>query len=300
MEQNVISPKVTVLTNVGLDHTEFLGNTTEKIAREKVGIFKRGIDVVSGVTQPRIIKVVEHTAQSLSCDLDLIGRELTYDNVRQTEKGMEFDLKIKERQIKNIQLSLIGVHQVCNAALAIDAALKLNDEGFLIKEDVIRGALSKITIPCRFEMVRRRPIVILDGAHNPRKMGSLRAALDATYPGKKVTFIFAAKKDKNIKKMINKLSPIASKFYFTTFGSTTDFGRRMSYTPAELERISGVTSEKNLDSLGAYRLALTGARKEDIICITGSLYLTGELRAAILGNSKKMTVNVKTQMINII
>lgn len=286
---NVISPKTVVLTNIGLDHIEILGDSIEKIAVEKAGIFKADIDVVAGVTQGSVIEIFEKKAGELGCSIDLIGRDIRYGNVRLSENGSIFDLTIKDKTYKDISLSLIGAHQVGNAALAIDAALKTNDYGFVVEESIFRKSLAKVVVPCRFEVGRKKPTVILDGAHNPMKIDSLVAALKGYASGKKVVFIFASKKDKNVEEMIRKLSPLASKFYFTSFSSTTDFGKNMSYNPDELKQFTDVDSTIIGNAVDAYSKALSEAKKGDIICITGSLYLAGELRQTVLGRPKPHT-----------
>jgi dihydrofolate synthase/folylpolyglutamate synthase len=281
---NVITPKTVVITNIGLDHMEVLGDSIEEIATEKAGIFKPDADVVAGVTQNSVIDIVEQRADELGCSVDLIGRDIKYDNVRLSENGSVFDLAIKNKTYKGIGLSLIGAHQVGNAALAIDAVLKSNDYGFVVDESAVRKGLANVVVPCRFEVVRKEPTVILDGAHNPMKMDSLVAALSGYANGKKLIFIFASKKDKNVEEMITKLSPLASKFYFTSFSSTTDFGKRMSYNPKDLKQFTKVDSATIENAIEAYGKALSEAKKDDIICITGSLYLAGELRQTALGN----------------
>ena len=278
---NVIKPRVAVLTNIGLDHTEFLGDSPDRIAVEKAGVFKTGSDIISGVTQPSVIGIVEKRAAELGCRVDLLGREIRYSKVRQLPKGSIFDLAVSGKNYRDIELSAIGIHQVGNAALAMAAALKMNNHGFIVKESAARVALADLVLPCRFEMVRERPIVILDGAHNPMKVDALYEALRANYAGRPITFVFAVKKDKNVKEMIDRLSGIASRFYFTAFSSTTDFGKRMSYDPEELRHFTKVDSEVLPDAHAAYKRAVEAAKEGDVICVTGSLYLAGELRSLI-------------------
>jgi dihydrofolate synthase / folylpolyglutamate synthase len=276
---NVINPKVVVLTNIGLDHMEFLGDSIEKIALEKVGIFKEGIDVVTGVTQPSVLKIVDEAAAKLGCRVEHLGKEIKAARVRQSEGGFSFDLAIDGKKHEGIALSLMGLHQVGNAALAIGAALRMNQHGFSVDDSHVRRALEKIILPCRFEIVSRNPTVILDGAHNPMKVKSLVDALASNYKGRRISFVFAVKKDKNVKEMVDLLSPIASKFYFTGFLANTDVGRWMCYDPKELAKFTDTDSEVLPDSHQAYRKAVKEAGKDGIVCVTGSLYLAGELRS---------------------
>lgn len=278
---NVIYPKVAVLTNVGLDHTEILGKTIMAIAKDKIGIFKKGIEIVSGVTQPSVVKLVKASARYNNCRLDILGRDITYDIKRFDLKGTVFDLRFNDLSIFNITTSLLGEHQVVNAAVAIDAALKLNKYGFCIEEKSIRSALRSISIPGRFEVVKKGPIVVLDGAHNPMKIGVLITALKQYYTGRNISIVFAVKKDKNAMKMLKLLSRISKTVYLTKFEAITDFGQRMSMDPKSIPRISGVKYEVLENADDAYRKAIKNSRKNDVICVTGSLFLVGEIRTLI-------------------
>jgi dihydrofolate synthase/folylpolyglutamate synthase len=276
---NVIDPEVVVLTNVGLDHMEFLGDTIEEIAHEKTGIFKEGVDIMSGVTQPEVVDIVRKKAEEMGCRLDLLGKEIRYDRVKTRKAGSMFDLAVDGERYKDVELSLIGFHQVSNASLAVAAALRLNGHGFVMKEKGFRKALLGVSIPGRFEITRQKPFVVMDGAHNPMKMDALADAIKERYPGRKIFFVFGVKKDKNVKEMIERLSHLAAKFYFTSFESATDFGKRMSYDPNDLKSFTDVESEVILDSSVAYRKALADAGRDGIVCVTGSFYLVGELRS---------------------
>lgn len=191
------------------------------------------------------------------------------------------DLVIRGERYRDIELSVMGSHQVSNAALAAAAALGLNTHGFMIEEAEVREAFSSMRLPGRFEIMRRNPLVIIDGAHNPMKIDSLYHTFRERYPQRRIAFIFAAKKDKNVREMIKQLSRIASKFYFTSFESTTDFGKRMSYDPNELKCFTDIDSEVISDSGEAYRKAIKDAPSGGMICVTGSFYLVGELRSLI-------------------
>ncbi len=276
---NVITPEVVVLTNVGLDHMEFLGDTVEEIAHEKVEIFKKGVDIVSGVTQPGVVDVVREKAENLGCRLDLLGKEMGYDRVKMRKGGSMFDLRIGGERYSDVELSMLGAHQVSNATLAVSTSLRLNGRGFKVGERHFRRALSGISVPGRFEIVRQGPTVIMDGAHNPMKIDAVVRTIGDCYPRRKVFFVFGAKRDKNVREMIEALSGLAAKFYFTSFESTTDFGKRMSYDPGELKCFTDIDSEVIVDSKEAYRKALEEAGRDGIVCVTGSFYLVGELRS---------------------
>ena len=281
---NIILPKVAVITNVGLDHTEILGDTVEKIAIEKAGIIKYGIDVVSGVTQSSVVKIIENKSEEQKCKFDLINRDIFYNIENSEINKNNFNLIIHDRKINNIETSLLGEHQIRNIALAVDVIFLLNKHNFYVNEQNIKNAIKNIHIPGRFEILRNEPMVILDGAHNQMKIEALIKTLYNISKGNKVIMIFAAKKDKNVKEMISQLSKITSKFYFTIFEATTDFGKRFSYNPQELVNFTNITSEVFKNSKDAYEKAVAESKSTDVICITGSLYLVGELRKYIINN----------------
>ena len=277
---NIVNSLVSILTNVGLDHTEILGDTIEKIAEDKVGIFKRNTDVISGVTQPSVVRIVEKRAKEMDCNLDLLGRDIKY-KIKGKILDSRFDFRTGDANYTDLKLRLLGEHQVRNAALALDASLKMRKHGFEITEDHVRKALGNVIVPGRFELMRGEPVTILDGAHNPMKMNALAETLKQNYANQKIRVVFAAKKDKNISGMLDILSGLASKFYFTKFLVTTDFGKMMSFNPEEMQGLTTVSSEVIPDSLDAYNKARSECGKDEIICVTGSLYLVGELRSKL-------------------
>ena len=277
---NVINPEVAVITNVGLDHTEILGDTIEEIAADKSGIIKSGITVISGVKQPSVVKILQEKSKSKKACLMLLGSDISY-KIKNESEGMVFDFEMNNIHYKDLTMHILGEHQVANASLAISTVLELKRSGFEVSEDAIRAGLLNLKIPGRFEVVMRDPEVILDGAHNPMKMDALVKTLKRHLKGRRLRIIFAAKKGKNVTEMIAKLEEISSKFYFTTFEANTDFGKRMSYSLEDLTSIS-VPSESFRDFDHAWEKATNDSSEDEVICITGSLYLVGEARSKLL------------------
>lgn len=273
---NVIMPEVAVLTNVSLDHTEILGDTVEKIAQDKVGIFKQNIPVITCVQQPSVIQIVESSAKDKNCPLYRLGDDFNYEITESNLKGSIFNFKSKDKNINNIRILAIGKHQVENASLAIQAINKLKN--FKIEERHIKEALSKILIQGRFEIINKDPLTIIDGAHNPAKILSLTSTLKNIFPESKISFIISLKKGKDIKEIMKEINPLAKKIYATSFSQDTDFAKHTSINPEEIAKHSKVPSEIIINPFEAYEKAKQEASKEDIICITGSLYLVGEIR----------------------
>jgi len=285
---NVVEPLVTVLTNVGLDHTEVLGNTVEEIARDKVGIIKRGCVAVTGVRQPTVEGIVRRRCADLGVPLAGLAQEIRYRLHRSSGEGSTFDLEVPGRRLDDLRLGLVGRHQVENAALAVAAAVALEGRGFRVPDHAIRQALATVRVPGRVEVLRTRPTLVLDGAHNPDKMAALAAALRESFSWRRLIGVLAFKRGHDHQATMAALAPLLDVAYLTRFVAVTDFGRDTSQGLDGLAaawRGLGSSAELALDddpirSVGA---ALARAEPDDVVCVTGSLYLVGQIRRWWLG-----------------
>jgi dihydrofolate synthase / folylpolyglutamate synthase len=279
---NVISPKVAVLTNVGLDHTEILGDSVEKIVEDKVGIIKPGISVVSGVTQPSVIKIVEEKCRQENAKLSLLNRDFRFRITELNNKLTKFDY-LGGKTLLNLELLLPGTFQAENASLALRAIEELSNHQVNIEEKNIRKALKSVYIPGRMEIIRKKPLVILDGAHNPDKIRALVTSIRKIFPGKKITAIVAIKNDKNAREMLELLLPICLKIILTQYRVKMDVGEIISYNPEELNRII-MKSDRKIPAriitspIVALRKTNKSALADDVILVTGSLYLVGLIK----------------------
>ncbi|MBI3379945.1 bifunctional folylpolyglutamate synthase/dihydrofolate synthase [Candidatus Gottesmanbacteria bacterium] len=279
---NVIKPVVAVITNVGLDHTDILGDTVEKIAREKAGIIKQGIKVVSAARQQSVIKIIEEKCKKEKAKLSLLHGDFSYKVEKLTESGIIFDYFGKLKP-KNLKISLLGEHQIENAALAIRAIEHLTFNNQQLTIDNIRKGLLSAYIPGRLEIIQKKPLVVLDGAHNPDKVRALVASIKKIFPGKKIIAIIAIKNDKNAREMLTQLLKISHKVIFTKFQLTADIGIINSYDPEELLKISQTIDKKKQmmiikNAQKALEKVIKSAKSDDVILITGSLYLVGEIK----------------------
>lgn len=280
---NVIIPEVAVLTSVGLDHTEILGDTVEKIASDKVGIIKHGIKVVSGVKQKPVIEIVEKACKKQEAKLSLLNRDFKYEIRESGEKGCIFDY-LGDKTYKNLKLNIIGEFQAENAALAIRTAELLG--GF--EETSIREALSKVFVAGRMEIIGRKPTVILDGAHNPDKIRALTESLKLIFKERKITAVVAIKYDKNASEMLSILLPLCRRVIFTSYSLVTDLGNINSHPPGALVDLAGsisrdIPAEAVEGALKALEQAGKISEDDGIILVTGSLYLVGEVRKLLIG-----------------
>ena len=280
---NVVDPAGVILTNVGLDHVEVLGDTIEKIAQDKAGIIKAGVPVVSGITQPSTRAIVEERCQTVGANLWSIDRDFSFDLANLGVSGSIFDLRLPTRRLKGLQLRLLGGHQVANAAVAVAGVESLAAAGLAVSDKAVRRALAQVFVAGRMEVARDQPLIILDGAHNPDKMTALATALDALYPGRDVTAILAFKRGHDLDETLRAISGRLKRAYLTSFDAQTDFGRGQAVAPAVIEAALlrlGSPAERIIepDPVVAVRRALDTATPDGIVVVTGSLYLVGAVR----------------------
>lgn len=279
---NVLDPLMAVVTNVEKDHTEILGKTFLKIAQEKAGIIKERKTVVSGVTQKEVRDFLTEVSRQKKAKLLLVGRDFVFGIKQVNEEGVVFDLKTPHNFYPNLSLSLLGEHQARNVSLAIVVCEELKRFKFYLPEKTLRKTLSQLRLAGRLEKVADKPLVFLDGAHNPAKMRSLAKGIQTIFPQKKILAVVAIKKGKDIKNTLKPLAKIAQKFIFTTFQGETDTGKS-GINSALPQNLAPILSPKRPFSLEpqakkAVWAALKAARRDNLVIITGSLYLVGEVR----------------------
>ncbi len=289
---NVVQPLVAVLTNVGLDHTEILGDTVEEIARDKVAIIKPGCIAVTGVTQPSVRAIVADRAADVGAPLWRYGSEgeIETGSVAMIPGGSRFSVRVQHRWRDGLRLGLLGEHQIVNAALAIAATDALARRDLSVPDDVL-AALPTIRIPGRLEVVAESPIVVLDGAHNPDKMDALLAALPKYFEYRRLIVVAAFTRRHDVAAMLSRLAPVAAHIVLTGFAMHGDFGPGQAIPPEELAALLATlrprgTSEVIPDALEAVAAARAWANADDCICVTGSLYLVGAVRDALLAENQ--------------
>lgn len=283
---NVVQPDVALLTNVGLDHTRILGSTIEQIARQKVGIIKSSSCVaVSGVRQAAIIPIVEQRCRQVGVPLQLLDRDFASVVRSLSAKGSCFDVELGSRRYLQLQVMALGKHQVENATLAVAATHILNENGFPISESALRTALATTSIPGRMEVIRQEPVIVLDGAHSPPKMEALTRALASLFPEpRKLIGVLSFSEGHDAAASLVSLAPLLDVAILTTFSVDTDYGSRTAQRPEDLAAtLSGLDESIRLvtepDPCKALAIALDQAISHDLICVTGSIFLVGQLRS---------------------
>lgn len=264
---NVVTPLVSVITTVGYDHMQFLGDTLEEIATEKSGIIKPLIPVISGCKQEEVQNVIKKIARINDANLQQLG-----ENFFIKENRDSFSYYTANQELKQLKLNMLGRHQQENAALAIATIYRLKDQ-YEISERDIRVGLQKTVVPNRIEVVQTKPTIIYDGGHNPEGIQALAETLITYYKNKTIYILFCAMKDKKLNDMLSILQPISKEITLTTF----KFERAMN--PEEVHhQFSEQNVVVNKDWQTAYTQIFEKMNEDDVLVVTGSLYFLNEVR----------------------
>lgn len=267
---NIIpAPEVAVMTNLGLEHTDQLGDTLTKIAQAKAGIIKPGCRTVLYHQSREVEEVVERVCQEL--DVELTTTDLDSVQVERVSRdGQEFRYRGEEYHIP-----LVGAYQVSNAATAIEVIFALRRSGWDIPEDALKGGLSKAVWPGRMEMARRSPDLVIDGGHNPQCMEAIAQSMAQLYPDKKIHFLIGLMADKDYPAMLASILPLAHSFVTLT----PDSPRALpAQDLAEYLRRQGAQATPCGSVAEGLETILAQCGPEEVICACGSLYMVGELR----------------------
>ncbi len=286
---NVVDPRVSVITDISLDHQKYLGETVREIAREKVGIIRERGVVVTLPQQPEANDVIGNTILELGAmavnavpyvpPVSPASSEYLAPSTEPGNSGKvyRYPLQVMDQEIL-VQTPLVGRHQLRNVALAIAAAVELNQQGFPgITAKTIEVGIRQTHWPGRFQMIAVRPgwpEMVIDVAHNPAGAWALRSALSERYPDRSLIFVFAAMRDKAISEMAEILFPLADRVIATMpenprAATPQEIQRAASRTGAEIEAVENVER--------AVERARAVASAEAVIVVTGSIYLVGEV-----------------------
>ena len=295
---NVVTPRVSVISSLSYDHTYLLGNTLAEIAAEKAGIIKVGVPVVSAPQQPEALLVLERIAAERHAPLTVVGRDWLFRLVAHTLDGQDFEVWSAAEQAQldglraeghavdwraeQLRLPLLGRHQVENAVVAYGALQALRDQGLPLAPEAIRDGLAAVHWPGRFEIVRRRPYLVLDGAHNRDSAQKLATTLRDYFPGRRVTLIFGASSDKDVSGM---LAELLAPGVGVTRAILTQAVHPRAQDPealADMVKAQGINPEVVATVAQAVARALASAKPDDVILATGSLFVVAEASAAAL------------------
>jgi dihydrofolate synthase/folylpolyglutamate synthase len=208
---NVIRPIVSVITSISYDHTHLLGNTLAQIAGEKAGIIKPGIPVVDAPQVEEARQVIDRVAQERGAPFIQVGRDVLYEEISHSLESQTLIVKSKDGSLAtpaSLSIPFLGAHQAANAATAYTALEIYDKNGLAVNQQAIKHGFASAFWPGRFEIVQRKPPIVLDCAHNRDSALKLRETLNEYYPGKPVTMVFGASEDKDIQGMFIELMPV--------------------------------------------------------------------------------------------
>jgi dihydrofolate synthase/folylpolyglutamate synthase len=300
---NVCQPAVTIITSISLDHTKQLGTTLPEIAAEKAGIIKPGVPVLCGHMDKAPRRVISQIAKQHGCRMLSAGtdfrhryhpRLLSQNPQAESQNSlgqMDFDGDFAEDHLRltGMPLRLLGEHQAANAALAIAAIAELRRQGWSVSTEAIHEALAELSLPGRFEIVRRRPTVVLEVAHNVASAEALVETLESNFPDENRILLLAATLDKDVRGIVGVLMPHFGQVVVTEYRespravSTTDLGKIVREELSRLARaeIENCVFERDMPT-DAWQLVEHLATPEQLICVTGSFFIVAELRKNLI------------------
>ncbi|HIE39538.1 MAG TPA: bifunctional folylpolyglutamate synthase/dihydrofolate synthase, partial [Anaerolineae bacterium] len=278
---NVLKPEVSVITSLSLDHTYLLGETLPEIAREKAGIIKSEVPVVSAPQRPEAIHVIEEVSRKRRAPLVEVGRDWTWDPGPFDLKGQAFVARRVgdggDVLAGDYWIPLLGRHQLENGVAALAALQVLREGGVELPRPVVKEGLRRVEWPGRMEVLGRTPLAVADCAHNPYSAQVLRTALEEWFPGTRWVLVFGASADKDIAGMLRALLPI------TDYLIVTRSEHPRAAAPIELADVAasvGGGAEVAVNVRRALQRALATMDPGSGLLFTGSVFLVAEVREA--------------------
>ncbi|GBD21390.1 Folylpolyglutamate synthase [bacterium HR28] len=272
---NVILPDVAAITRIGYDHMAILGSTLDAIAREKAGIVKPGRPVVSSPQEPDAAAVIEAVARERAAPLWLGGREWQVEGSWQ-----DFLFRCPGLELAGLAVALRGAHQVENAGVALATLPWLAEAGIAVSEEAVRMGLASVSWPGRLEVLRERPLVVVDGAHNRESAQRLAQAVCEAFRWNRLWLVLGVLRDKEIERIVGALAPLASAFF-----AVEGFAPRAATAERLLEawksHVPGGEAKAFRSVSEALAEALARAASDDLVLVTGSLGMVAAAREAL-------------------
>ncbi|MFC3040022.1 bifunctional folylpolyglutamate synthase/dihydrofolate synthase [Virgibacillus xinjiangensis] len=271
---NCFHPLVSIITNVAKDHIKFLGDTEEKIAYHKAGVIKPKTPAIIGWMPEKAADVIRGEAKINESEIFMLGQDF---NIIQTGEGkMQLqNLTGIEKKPVDLELIMKGKHQMANASLAWMALSVIKRKGFPLNEKHTIRAIEQAKLPCRFEMVRRDPTIIVDGAHNPAGMTQFLETVHNHYKERDKHLVFAAFKDKDVKGMLHRAAQ-----YFDSI-TVTSFDHPRAATASELEGMVAGLRVSVVDQWQSMMGEMV-ADRDTCYFIAGSLHFIAEVRQILM------------------
>ncbi len=277
---NVIKPEVIGITSLSIDHQVQLGNTLDSIAREKAGVFKKGIPIVTVQQDNVAMKVLKKEASLVNAPLSVTGTDIDFsyrfETSREHGPHTRICLTTPTSKFEHLRVPLHGKHQAINCGLALAMLDKLKANGYDIDNEKVMEGLHDVSLLGRMEIIHQDPRIMIDGAHNASSIRALIHAIGQNIPYDSMVVIFGCNSDKDVPGMLEQLQYGADKVIFTRSNSPK------AMPPQDLaDAYSEICTKmcQMSSSLGeALQLANSAVSREDLICITGSFYLIGQAK----------------------
>jgi len=269
---NVIQPEVCIITSISLDHTEVLGSSLAGITAEKAGIIKPGAVVVTSTQVEEADRIIEETCKSHNARLVRVGSDVIWQGLGVNDNRQLLQV-VGRLDSYQLSLSLMGQYQLGNAATAVAALEVLGEKGFSISRDSIIKGLSEVSWPGRLQVIGQRPLIVVDGAHNPDAARWLRESIKQYFNFNRATLIMGVSCDKDVAGIVSQLFPVFDRVI------ATRSKHPRTATPASIAAEFARHSVETQVSDGvpnALSLALEVAGEKDLICVAGSLFVVAE------------------------
>ena len=279
---NLVLPpslKVCGITSLSLDHTSVLGDTIESIAAEKAGIIKPLVPVVTSPQVAEAMAVIESACEDKGADLIRVGEHVTWSKGCSSLEGQSLDVRGRLGKYV-LWIPLLGDFQLVNVATVVGILEVLKGQGFDVSDSALEEGLREVSWPCRMEVLRRSPLVVCDGAHNPHSASVLRDTIPSYFSYQRVILIAGVSRDKNLEGIVGELAPLSS-HVIVTRSRHPRAAPTTAVAEAFLSHGTTVAQVEGVDN--AVALALDEAGEGDLILATGSLFVAAEAREVVKG-----------------
>lgn len=277
---NVIEPLVSVITPLSYEHMDKLGGTLARIAAEKCGIIKKNSICISAPQEKEALKVIEKNCSEKNSRLFLLGKDITFTETYSNESEQVFNIHGMSNEYPLLKSHLIGQYQIINAATAVGVIEALKLRGISIPMKAVREGIECARWEGRLEVISREPYIVFDGAQNKASAGALAAAIKKIFKYKKLVLVLGVSKDKDISGILEELMPISDSIVLTRSSVTERAMDAERIKEAACKTRSGhnnILMTSNVRE--ALENALLAAGKEDLILVTGSLFVIGDAKA---------------------
>ena len=271
---NTLLPEISVITEIGLDHTRILGKHMKKIASEKAGILKKGIPGIIGSQIDSVRDYYREIAKKQNLHLRYVLEEVLIENIRLLESGTLMDIRMEGHEYKDLNLHLPGCHQVENAATVLCTIDELRKQGWKISDESVYAGFAETNWRARLELIQIAPKIVLDSAHNPLGAKRLVNALESIFQYTNLILVFGVLADKDYESMAKLLFPLSNHLILTKPPNERGLNpeKLLPFTRQDKQSVDILEAVDD-----AWKKAMEVAQPEDLICACGSIYFVGEI-----------------------